>query len=242
MSDNSNKSEDAGIVHVHEVELSERELFCIGHIIAQWGALEHEIFSQTLQTFEEHIQTLPKEMNNIQFSSVLEKWKERVVDQCNGEKKKNLQEQYALIRHYRDYRNALTHGMWDWDKASPDRIRTTRVHKREVISTHFTAADLEDFSLEVAKINFNIRYPRGIEDLAEETINRGGYIGRLTASMLSGHTMASEPASDKAAAGLRQHHADAAASTTLLPKSQESLKSSRSGRQELAAHCRRGDR
>jgi hypothetical protein len=130
-------------------------------------------------------------MNNMQFSEVLEKWKERVVLQSNGEKKKNLEEQYALIRHYHDYRNALVHGMWDWDTTSPDRIKTTRVRKKQVISIHFTAADLEDFSLELAKINFNIRYPRGIEDLAE-MINRGGYIGRFTASMLSGHTVAAE--------------------------------------------------
>ena len=191
MSDNSNKSEDARIVRAHNVELSERELLCIGHIIAQWGALEHEIFCQTLQTFEVHTQTLPKEMNNMQFSEVLEKWKERVVDQRNGEKKKNLEKQYALIRHYHDYRNALVHGMWNWDTTSPDRIKTTRIRRKEVISTHFTAADLEHFSLEVAKINFNIRYPRGTEDL-EEMINRGGYISRFTVSMLSGHTVAAE--------------------------------------------------
>ena len=66
MSDNSTNSEDAVIVHAHNVELSERELLCIGHIIAQWGALESEIFSQTLQTFEEQTQVLPKEMNNMQ--------------------------------------------------------------------------------------------------------------------------------------------------------------------------------
>ncbi len=191
MSDNSNKGEDAGIVRAHNVELSERELLCIGHIVAQWGALEHEVFCQTLQTFDKRAKILPKEMNNMQFSEVLEKWKERVVDQCNGDEKKNLEEQYALIHHYHDYRNALVHGMWDWDTTSPDRIKTTRIRRKEAISTHFTAADLEDFFLEVAKINFNIRYPRGTEDLAE-MINRGGYIGRFTVSMLSGHPVAAE--------------------------------------------------
>jgi hypothetical protein len=45
--------------------------------------------------------------------------------------------------------------------------------------------------LEVAKINFNIRYPRGIEDLAE-IINKGGYIGRFTVSMLTGNAVAAE--------------------------------------------------
>jgi hypothetical protein len=183
MSDNSTNSEDAAIIHAHNVELSERELICIGHIIAQWGALESEIFLQTLQAFEEKAEVLPKEMNNMQFSNVLEKWKERVVDQCNGEKKKTLEKQYSLIRYYHDYRNAMAHGMWDWDRTSPAKIKTTRIRKKEVISTHFTAADLETLSLEVARINFNIRYPRGGEDLAE-LITRGGYIGRLTTGML----------------------------------------------------------
>jgi hypothetical protein len=73
MSDKSNESEDTRIVRAHNVELSERELLSIGHIVAQWGALEHEVFCQTLQTFGKHTQTLPKEMNNMQFSEVLEK-------------------------------------------------------------------------------------------------------------------------------------------------------------------------
>ena len=177
---NSTNSEDTAIVHAHNVELSEREMLCIGHIIAQWGALETEIFLQTLQTFEKEGGVLPKEMNNMQFSGVLEKWKEHVVDRCNGKKKKNLEKQYSLICHYHDYRNALAHGMWDWDRTAPAKIIATRIRKTEVISTHFTVADLEDLSLTVAKINFNIRYPRGESDLAE-LINKGGYIGRLTA-------------------------------------------------------------
>jgi hypothetical protein len=191
MSDNSNESEDPRLDCLHNVELSERELLCIGHIMAQWGALEHEVFCQTLQTFDKHEDTLPKEMNNMQFSGVLEKWKERVVDQCKGEKQKKLEEQYSLIRHYQGHRDALVHGMWNWDTASPNKIKTTRVRKTEILSTHFTAADLEVLSLSVARINFHIRYPLGDDDLAE-MINRGGYIGRLTMSMLAGHPVAAE--------------------------------------------------
>ena len=177
MTDNATKSEDPSLDHAHYVELSDIELSCIGHIVAQWGTLESEIFLQTLQTFGEQAQVLPKVMNNMQFSGVLELWKERVVDQCSGEKKKNLERQYSRIHHYHEYRNALVHGMWDWDRASPAKIKTMRIRKTEVVSTHFTVSDLQDLSLEVARINFNIRYPRGNEDLAE-LINKGGYIGR----------------------------------------------------------------
>ena len=104
-------------------------------------------------------------------------WKERVVDRCDGEQRKKLEEQYRLIRHYKDYRDALVHGMWDWDTASPDKIKTIRVRREEVITVHFTAADLEEFSLAVARINFNVRYPRGADDWAEMMMQKGGHIG-----------------------------------------------------------------
>lgn len=55
-------------------ELSDRETFLIGKVIAQWGALEHEVFVQTLMTFDmpdgEEV-VLPKTMNNLQFTDVL---------------------------------------------------------------------------------------------------------------------------------------------------------------------------
>jgi hypothetical protein len=81
--------------------------------------------------------------------------------------------------------------MWDWDRSSPAKIKTTRIRKTEVISTHFTGSDLQDFSLAIARINFNIRYPRGDEDLAE-LINTGGYIGRLTTGMLLGQPIVAD--------------------------------------------------
>ena len=137
MTDNITESKDFRLDRAHYVELSEIELSCIGHIVAQWGALECEIVLQTLQTFGEQTRALPKGMNNMQFSGVLELWKERVIDQCDGEKKKNLEKQHSLIHHYHDYRNALVHGMWDWDRTSPAKITTTRIRKTEMISTQF---------------------------------------------------------------------------------------------------------
>jgi hypothetical protein len=108
------------ITRLHGVELSNRELYLIGHIVAQWGALEHEVFVQTLLTFgNDPTAGLPKEMNNMNFLDVLKKWKERVVALSVGEKKCVLEMQYDLILHYHDYRNALVHGMWDWDAAAP---------------------------------------------------------------------------------------------------------------------------
>lgn len=56
-----------------DVELSDKEAFFIGKIVALWGALEYEIFCQTLSSFsEDEAASLPKEMNNIQFTEIFE--------------------------------------------------------------------------------------------------------------------------------------------------------------------------
>lgn len=48
-----------------DVELTAKETYLIGNIVAQWGALEHEIFNQTLLSFDNPVDenmVLPKEI------------------------------------------------------------------------------------------------------------------------------------------------------------------------------------
>jgi hypothetical protein len=154
--------------------------------------MEHEVFTQTLLTFENETGELPKAMNNMRFSDVLELWKERVVNRATSKTKRVLGKQYDSIRRYSEYRNALVHGMWDWDLAAPEKITTTRIRKKEVITTHFTASDLEDFSWTVAEINFALRYPRGPKDLVRERMRQGFFLSRAAVCVLTGHPMDSE--------------------------------------------------
>lgn len=94
------------------LELSDKEIHHIGSVIAKWGALEHEIFIQTLLTFETPAgekADLPKEMHNLQFTKVLDLWKERVVEKAEGKKRQILAKQYDLISHIKKYRDALVH-------------------------------------------------------------------------------------------------------------------------------------
>jgi hypothetical protein len=72
-----------------DLQLSDREMFLIGMIVAHWGSLEHEVFTQTLLSFDTpqgQAGGLPKSMNNIQFTQILSLWKERVVDRCKGKR------------------------------------------------------------------------------------------------------------------------------------------------------------
>lgn len=177
------------IERLWDTELSDREIHFIGKVIVQWGALEHEVFTQTLLTFDapegEQI-ALPKAMNNLQITKLLALWKERVVDQAQGERSEVLQYQFAAILRLKPFRDAVVHGMWDWSASNLSLLSTVRIRKKEIRTTHFTADDLEDFYDQLARINFKIRFPGGIEDLARQRAESGSYMSRRFLSMMSG--------------------------------------------------------
>ena len=177
--------------YLWDPQLSDREIHFIGTIFVQWGALEHEVFIQTLMTFEPRegeteVPVLPKEMNNLQFSGVLELWNERVAKTCRGQRGKVLQLQYDEIVKLKDARDALAHGMWHWTAEDLGEIRTVRTRKREVITSHFSADALGDIASRLGEINFKLRFPGGLTDLARQRMKDGGYMSRRAAAMLSG--------------------------------------------------------
>lgn len=163
-------TDDSKNILALDLELSEQEMLAIGMIVAHWGALEHEVFMQTLRSFDEDqikADELPKAMNNIQFTQVLGMWKERVVDRCKDERAIVLREVHDDLVALKEQRDALIHGMWYWSPENLHRISTMRIKKREVMFTHFNSEYLQDFAFRLAKLNFKIRYPRGATDLVE---------------------------------------------------------------------------
>jgi hypothetical protein len=122
---------DGEIRNVWRSQLTDAEIYSVGDIFVLWACLEHEIFAQTLVTFEAEINAaddLPKEMNNLQFTPVLELWKARVAETANGLRAAVLKEQYNEIVRLKDARDALAHGRWDWSPEVPHQITTVPVH------------------------------------------------------------------------------------------------------------------
>lgn len=184
---------DNDLIPLYDVPLSDKEAILIGRIIALWGALESEVFVQTLATFDvQNVEELPKAMNNLSFVKVLDLWKARVAEVEEGERAVVLKQQFDRITRLHDSRNALIHGMWMWSMAEPEKISTTRVSKKQVITVHFPAGSLADFHDELGVINFKIRYPGGVEDLARERANEGGFISRRVLCMLTNNLAADD--------------------------------------------------
>lgn len=182
-------------LHIWDAELSDREVFLIGKIVIQWGALQDEVFKQTLLTFDigdAMPVTLPKAMNNLQLTELLELWKERVIDLAQGERAKVLQSQFDELQELKEFRDALVHGMWEWTGNDPAKISTVRVRRKQVITTHFTADSLEDFYRRMASINFNIRFPDGTDEWARKLAERGSYVSRRWVSIMTGSPVADD--------------------------------------------------
>lgn len=181
------------LIHMYDVPLSDKEAILVGRIIALWGALESEVFAQTMATFDtQDDKELPKEMNNLSFIKVLDLWKVRVADVAEGKRAEVMQHQLSRISHLHDSRNALIHGMWMWSMDEPENISTMRVSKKQIITMHFPAGSLAGFHNELGDINFKIRYPGGLEDLARERANEGGFISRRALFMMTGNPAADD--------------------------------------------------
>jgi hypothetical protein len=193
MSSESAEDDANEIEYGVEIELSERELLSIGKIVALWGSLEYEIFSQTLRSFSDsEISRLPKAMNNMQFADALALWEKHVLNKVAGKRKEVLQKQCEGIRYYHDFRNALVHGMWDWSLAAPEKITAIRIRKKEIRRTHFTADDLASFASALETINFRVRYPGGLEDYATAMSEQGAYLSRRAVCAMTDHPLADE--------------------------------------------------
>lgn len=172
---------------VLSTELSEREIYLIGSIVAQWGFLEADIFDQTLLSFTD-TDCLPTAMNNAQFSGVMELWRKRVIPQHDQVRQKVLIAQYEEIVSLNEHRQAIVHSRWEWHPQAPEEITAVRVHKKNVKRQTFTADDLEELSVRIGALRYSIRYPGGLEDRAAEMSKTGGYISRMGWDLLSGRT------------------------------------------------------
>ena len=176
-------------------ELSDKEVHFIGQIVIHWGAIEYEVFTQTLTAYEYIGQprVLPKAMNNLQFTEILDLWKEQVIAKAKPKVARTLQDQYNEIVRLKSYRDALVHGHWDWSATNLSQVSTVRVRKNDVITTRFTADDLMNFADRLASVNFKLRFPRGPLDAARKRGADGFYISRRALAMFTGHPLAEDP-------------------------------------------------
>jgi hypothetical protein len=182
------ESEEDDFTVMLNVELTDRELYFIGRIVAAWGSLETVIFTQTLETLNPSSKdALPKAMNNLQPSLVHELWFTHVVEKATGERRDKLRKLHKKIEHLAQYRHAIVHGMWEWSSNELQKITVSRIRKDKLEILHLTSDDLMHLSMEVDKANWKIR-----EQTDESFCDGHAYMSRKMAATLSDHPVAKE--------------------------------------------------
>ena len=176
------------IMRLLDLELSDRELYFIGRIVAAWGSIESEIFLQTVQALNpDSFDNLPTAMNNLQPSRVRELWKEHVVDKATGKRRDVLLEQHRKIEQYSEDRHAIVHGMWEWSKSELEKITVWRVKKNKLEQKVYTADDLMNISMAVDEIAYYIGFPTD-----GELADVGAFMSRKMRATLTRHPLAKD--------------------------------------------------
>ena len=175
--------------------ITPEEAQLIGMIIVEFAAIEHVMFIQTLESFENASEDKPKTLNGIQFSETLKYWKARVASTSDETISKVLLEQHTEIKRLQEYRDALVHGLFTWSPTEPQKLTAQRTKKHEYIKVTFSINDLRSFQDRISDIHFKIRHPSGPEDMISSMIESGGYIDRSFCTSASPSSEAEQAAS-----------------------------------------------
>jgi len=177
-----------------DTEMTDRETMLVGKIVTLWGSFEGVIFQQILSTFPDVTgpSKLPKPMNGMQFTSILDLWRERVAATAAEAAREVLLRVYDRAVQLMPFRNALVHGMLVWGEDGISSLTSIRVRKNEVIRVKLMADDLADMMSELGEINYDVRWPNGHADRERALSEDGFYISRRGLAMLSGHDIAND--------------------------------------------------
>ena len=176
-----------------DLGISDKEAMYIGKINIYWSAIENEIFLQSIAKFRS-IEEIPKELKNLQFTSLKNYWKKNIIDKTEDEKIKSvLAEQYSEIEKVKDIRDAIAHSFWEWSPDNLGQIKTIRARKDKIISITFTLEDLENFFIKLSEIYTNIKCPRGTEEIFADVLEKGySEPSRFTLSRISNHKISKD--------------------------------------------------
>lgn len=149
-----------------EPDLEEKEMAAIGFVTAQWSYLEHVILDNTLSLIPDGEQR-PSDANNLSFSKRLNAWRLTIERYAQGSDKSRLLRLVSKAANLEAQRHKIAHGLWTWDSLNPTRLTAFSFRPRVAFEATFDFDALIRLSLQIGELNFELTYPRGVEDALE---------------------------------------------------------------------------
>jgi hypothetical protein len=159
-------------------DLEEKELAAIGWVTAHWAILEHYLLHQSMEMAEARGAEPAKDVFNLSFARRRKAWLEEIRLLPDGDRKTQLEKLSGKIANCEDRRHKTTHGLWAWDLADPDQLKTFSKRPRVEFEIRIDLDGLVKFAQEIGEVNFVLAYPNGIQDFYADRANESGHFSR----------------------------------------------------------------
>ncbi len=177
--------------HRIETELSPRELSAIGFVTVSWAQLEHLMLQKTVELSDAANIEIPKDATALSFKKRIRALralaKSALPDKDDLNKFLKILNRIGSIERSR---NRITHGLWDWSPADPDKLKSSSFRPPYQFEEPFDHAKLIKLALYIGEVNFLLAYPGGEEQaqeaITEHMMQSGGHVSRLGMQLLTG--------------------------------------------------------
>lgn len=144
-----------------EFELDEAEYAAMGRVTAHWAYLEHGVYAVTAAIADAVGGDLPGDALSLSFKRRMKALR-LLVEECAppGERERMIRLIDRIANAQQD-RHKVTHAMWEWDNADPEKISASSFRPGFEFEKLFDAARLHLLADEIAQISFALEYPEG---------------------------------------------------------------------------------
>jgi hypothetical protein len=191
-------------------DISDAEFYAIGKMTTSWAILEHSMLAtaQHLEAEVARVSTgtsrsivgkvmsrifrsrrplrLPKNFSTMPFEMRFRIFQNLIKALPAGPTRDRLGKLASRIANVQAERHDFTHGLWDWSAASPAKITVDHVRKKgRRRHKKYDSTSMLQFAERIAQINFELCYPKGIEQFWAAKTQAGGYMSRRFLASIS---------------------------------------------------------
>ena len=153
-----------------EFELDEAECAAIGRVTAHWAYLEHAVYFATLELADRFGMPAPEDAKRSSFTrrlGALTQMSRKIPD---DDERKRLERLVSRIANAEQDRHKMTHGIWDWDHADPERLSASSFRPGYEFEKRYDTAALHNLASRIGEISFALQYPEGWDEAFKQML------------------------------------------------------------------------
>ncbi len=143
-------------------DISDAETYAIGKMTTGWAILEHSMMLVTIRLARRYKQILPADFLVLPFAMRFKSFRKMVGLIKSPRTKKHFENVTSRIANVQAERQDFTHGLWNWDYKAPHKVSVGHVRKKGRIYNKYDFHAILSIATRIAEINFDLCYPRGI--------------------------------------------------------------------------------